>query len=741
MAFSLPRAAIVLACVTVGFAGLAGRVAYLQTYGREAHVRQADRQQHKQQVLPARRGSVFDRNGLLMAGTVQASVLYADPKFMAEEFQDNWERETKTAAERAERIAKGKKVKEISAEAIEKGKKKFPGRYDLTKNGADNAMDAALTELATIINRDPTEVIHQVRGRPEARFLRIAEKLDDSQVAAINALDLPGLGFTPMPIRDYPMQDLAAHILGATGGDGVGIDGLEARYEKVLKGRDGFLREMKDSQGRAINVAEDDYVPPTHGRHVVLTIDANIQLIAEQELRATIVQHNAKAGEVVVMDPWTGEVLALANWPTFNPAEYRETPPINRLNRALVAPYEPGSTIKPFIVSPSVDNKWVGLTDMFHTGGEHYRTPYGRQITDVHGYDHLSMWDVLVKSSNIGMSMLAEKIGNTKLRSALETWEFGKPTGIELPGESGGVFRPLDKWTHFSTESIAQGYEIMVTPVQLARGMCAIANGGQLLRPTIVKGVVEGRGEIGALVSPTLAAQGANVAKPTVSTETTAEIRRVLADVLVRGTGTRARSDVYTVFGKTGTAHLTEPGKRGYSQEKYTSSFVGGAPFDHPRLVIAFIIHEAEKKGKTYFGGTTAAPGAVMVLQRSLEYLGVEPSEKLAPPPPAITAIAHNFDEKAYTQWPENLHKASANNAMKSSLEGGIIRMPRPTAYGVAPEPEIIAMPVIQSTATPEEEGDVDPEHRPGDGVGDAGTQPSTRPSGPTQPSEPTPVG
>lgn len=657
--FSLGRAAVLLAAGTVAFAGLTGRVAFLQTYGREATVRQAERQQHRQRVLEPRRGCIFDRNGVLMAGTIQSKVLFADPKFMMEEFQSKADEELKTRREAEEKRARGKKVSAPTTRSTEA----FPGRY-APWDGVVAARNAALTEVANLLNISPEDLIQKMDDRADSEFAKIAVRVDDKTADAIAKLRIPGLGFQPMPVRNYPLGELASHILGGISSDEVGLDGLEQRYDKVLKGKQGFLKERTDSRGQPIEVTDDNYVPPVHGQHLVLTIDANVQMIAEEELKATVDKQGAKRGEVVVMNPWTGEVLALANYPTYRTEDYLATADADKRrpkteaplvrNSVLVAPYEPGSTIKPFIASPAVQWKITRPGEVFDVHNGHYTTSYGRHVTDVHEYSRLALWDVLVKSSNIGMAELGERMGNAKLREALADFEFGRPTGIELPGESGGVLYSLPKWTKFSTESVSQGYEVMVTPLQLARGMCAIANGGKLLRPTILKGVVDPAGDVAAIPATR---PGASEARQALEPETCAQIRRVLADVLVRGTGSHARSDIYNVFGKTGTAHLTEPGKKVYSQDKYTSSFIGAAPYEHPQLVVAFIIHEAKKNGKNYYGGTTAAPGAVQVLERSLRYMGVAPSPKLPPPPPEIAPELFNYSEKAYSGWPENVRK------------------------------------------------------------------------------------
>jgi cell division protein FtsI (penicillin-binding protein 3) len=536
---------------------------------------------------------------MLMAGTVQTMSLFVDPKFMQEEFQ-----------------ADGRSLVD---------------------------MDKAVERLAETIDRDPFEISQMLGDRHESRFIRIADNLDENTCRAIEKLKLPGVGLMPTNVRYYPMGAIGAHVLGGTGGDGAGLEGLELKFEKLLAGRDGYKRTLKDARRRPIAVNAEDYLPPQNGQHLMLTLDTNIQMIAEQELAAACEQWGAKRGEVVVMDPRTGDVLALANWPAFNPQNLQDSTQETRRNRCLTDPYEPGSTIKPFIVGPVIGWNLAKLTEIFPINGPVYRTPYNRKITDVHPYEKLALWDVIVKSSNVGMSMLAERIGNPNLWKALASFGFGRETGIELPGEDPGMLNPLKKWNKYSTESVAQGYELLVTPLQLARGMCAYANGGRLVQPRLVKGVLDDAGHV---ISRTPTSQ-LKMLPEVVDPMTAAEIKRVLADVPVRGTAQKARSITWNLFGKTGTAHTAKDGS--YNQENYTSSFVGGAPYENPRLVIAFIIHDPDRS-KGHYGGLVSAPSASRVLERSLAYLQVPASPALAPPPPQIANVLYAFDAKAYTR-------------------------------------------------------------------------------------------
>jgi cell division protein FtsI (penicillin-binding protein 3) len=598
--FSPTRAAVVLSVIVTLFCALIGRVAWLETYGRQQTIRRADRQQHQNQVLPARRGSIYDRNWILMAGTTQTRTLYVDPKFMQDSFQED-----------------GKSLGD---------------------------MDKAVDQLAKILKQNPNDLSELLGDRAESRYVKIAQNLDDATVDKITALNLPGIGVTPTDGRAYPMNAVASHILGGVGKDGRGLEGLELEFEKQLAGSDGFERVLKDARRRPIGVSSEDYVAARHGKQLWTTIDANIQTILEEELNDTCTHFDAKRGEAVVIDPHTGEILGLANWPTFNLNDAAKTDPKIRRNRAITDPYEPGSTIKPFIVGPALAWHVTHESDMFHLGGLHYRTPYGRMITDVHGYDDLCLWDVLVKSSNIGMSQLGERLGNPRLHTALASWDFGRPTGIELPGENGGKLNRLAKWSHFSTESVSQGYEIMVTPVQLARAFCGYANGGKLVTPHLVKGLVDADGTVEPVGDHTAFEDLPQVVSP----EAAADVRRILVDVPIRGTaeGSGTRSLTWNIFGKTGTAHISE-GKAGYSTTKFNSSFIAGAPAENPRLVIAFIIHEPDKS-KGHYGGNVAGPGASRVLQRSLEYLQVPPSPDVPLPPADVIPVLHAFNPKAY---------------------------------------------------------------------------------------------
>jgi cell division protein FtsI/penicillin-binding protein 2 len=612
--FSAARATLVLVGLVGTFVVLVGRVAYLQTYGRQHTLAKAQRQQYSTQTLRARRGTIYDRNGIEMAGTVQTQTLFVDPKFMQDCFQQD-----------------GKSLVDL---------------------------DKSVAKLAGLIDKDPFTISQMLGDRFQSRFVKVAEDVDETTSNEIQKLDLPGSGLLPTNVRYYPMGALAAHILGGTGKDGSGLEGLEKKFDSLLAGHDGFKRTLKDARHRPISVAAEDFLPAQHGQHLILTIDANIQMIAEEELARTCKEFRADHGEVVVMDPKTGEVLALANYPTFHPQNLGDSTNDARRNRALTDPYEPGSTIKPFIVGPALAGRAARLDTVFDMPAASYvSTLRNKPVTDVHHYDHLALWDVLVKSSNIGMTMLGERMGKDKIHRAIKGFGFGRPTGIELPAEDPGLVNPAARWGTADVVSVVQGYAVMVTPLQLARGFCAYANGGRLVQPTIVKGLLDADGRVVARVRP----PNVELMPEAVDPITAMEIKRVLCDVVVRGTASKARSRTWNIFGKTGTAHISNKGGRGYSDSKYTSSFLAGAPAEDPRIVVAFIIHEPDKK-LAHFGGAVSAPGASKLIDRILTYLQVPPSPELQPPPAYIAGKLYNYDPKVY-RWPaEGSEQAAATD-------------------------------------------------------------------------------
>ena len=592
---SARRIGVVLGLIGLALASLLGRVAYLQTtFAREAGP-WAARQHDATQTLHARRGSVFDRNGLLLAASEQSTLLFADPKVMHERF-----------------AATGRSLGE---------------------------MDSALEDVARLVRVDPDRAVLAVGRDPDKQYVPLAGDLSESTAASVREMDVPGLGLAPQPRRVYPMGTTAAHLLGAVGRDEAGLEGVERTAESTLAGDDGAKVTIRDKRRRVVAADAAGYALPRHGDHLVLALDARLQTIAEEELARQVAETNAKGGSVVLMDPQTGDVLALANLPTYFPQYVADSRPADRRNRAAVDPYEPGSVVKPFLVAGLIDAGVTRVDEQIEIGDSRvYRTPYGRRITDTRHYaDRLAVWDVLVKSSNVGMVKLGERVGGSLLQGVLGRFGFGQAPGLGVGFEEPGRVPGPATWGKYTRESVMQGYEMLATPVQLARAMCAIANGGRLVRPRVVRGIYEPGGR-------TVLSVGADAGEQVMRPETAAILRRAMSDVTTRGTARRAKMDSYTLFGKTGTSHKAVDG--GYNETAYNATFLGGAPHESPRLVICVTIDEPDKsleKGQGHFGGVAAAPAAGRILARSLEMMGVPPSPPLPDPPPGVAEVLYNF--------------------------------------------------------------------------------------------------
>lgn len=597
--FHARRAALVLSLLGVALVGLVVRVAWLQTAHATDTAPRAERQQHSTQTLHARRGSIFDRNGLMLAGTVQLSTLFVDPKFMYEQFE-----------------ARGKSAFDV---------------------------DLALEKIAELTQADADELVLAAGRDPDARYVPLVRGLSDEAVARLRALEIPGIGFSPEPRRVYPMGETAAHVIGTVGRDENGLEGLERVQEAMLAGFSGSRRTLRDKRRRSIASAAEGYELPEHGDHLVMTIDAQIQLMAEQELAKTVRESGASAGTAVVMDPHTGEILALANYPSYFPQYIADSTADARRNRAVVDPFEPGSMVKPFIVAGMIDRGLARLEETVDVGETKAMRieikGKGRIIRDESQHrQHLAVWDVLVKSSNKGMVRLGERIDTTQLRDLYTSFGFGSETGLGINGENPGDIP--SKWGWGDKESAMFGYAVLVTPIQLCRGMAVLANGGRLVTPRLIAGRVAPGGEFEVEVSPDLQQE---VIRP----EVAQAVRRVLADGPIRGTSKRARLDRWNLFGKTATAHRFVNGKQ--SDNSYVSSFLGGGPYESPRLVIGVSIFNATKDwGENapfgHHGGVVAAPTASRILERAFEYLGVPDSPKLPPAPPHIAAKLHEYE-------------------------------------------------------------------------------------------------
>ncbi len=465
--------------------------------------------------------------------------------------------------------------------------------------------------VAYNLDYDPVTIEKTVSARSRSRYVVIDERLSPERLDKFDALKLPGLATEPVSVRDYPQGRLAGQLVGFVGRDGDGLEGLERQFNDRLKAETGRLAYLRDARRQALWVEADGYRPQSDGETIRLSIDLGIQAIAQRQLEAAVEKFQAAAGQMIVMDPHTGEILAMANVPTFDPARFGDLPAEQRRNRIVTDVFEPGSIFKPFV--------WAALTEtgvmkpsqkVDCTLEGVWRTPYGRRLRDAHP-EGLITWDeVLVQSSNIGMAKAAEKITPEQLHTIVRAFGFGEPTGSGLLGESPGLLNPLKQWTRYSQSSIPMGQEIGVTGMQIARAFCTLANDGYLVTPTIE--AVDYNTEQ-ALIQERLLS-------PSIAMHT----RAVLGRTVEEGTGRHAKSKLYDLFGKTGTAQLPDAVNGGYHQNRYVSSFLAGAPLDEPRLVVGCFIQDPDRS-IGHYGGIVAAPAVKEVIEQSLLYLGVPP--------------------------------------------------------------------------------------------------------------------
>ena len=446
-------------------------------------------------------------------------------------------------------------------------------------------------------------------------FVWIKRWLEEDEGEAIRRVSLEGVDFVKEGKRFYPHQELAGQVLGFAGLDGVGLEGVELSYDKEIRGRPGMLVAERDARGRAILPLGSKVGGEVPGHDIVLTIDENLQYIAEGELAKGVLAASAKGGSVIIMEPGTGEILAMANYPPFNPNHFWRYSPSRWRNRALTDPLEPGSTLKVFTLASALEEGIIKPDDMIYTENGRYAVS-GRFIHDTQPHGWLKVSEVVKYSSNIGAAKIGLALGRERLYRYMERFGLFEPTGIDLKGEGGGLHQPLRNWSRLTTATVSFGQGIAVTPLQLANAYVALANGGLLMRPYVVKRVIDEEGRIIRENRPRVLRR--------VISEKTAE---TLADMLIgvteaEGTGRQAALFGYEVAGKTGTAQKPSQSRRGYMEGKFVASFAGWVPARDPKLLILVVIDEPQ--GVRY-GGVVAAPVFKAVASRALAYLRVAP--------------------------------------------------------------------------------------------------------------------
>ena len=494
-----------------------------------------------------------------------------------------------------------------------------------------SASDGRLASLAAALHMP----VRALRAKLQSRqpFVWLKRQALPREARAIGRLGVPGVYAVTEGRRFYPHGSLAAHVLGFVGVDSQGLEGLEQRFDRVIRGEPQYLEFDRDARGREMFTGGVQ-AAPDHGGRLELTLDAGIQEATERELHNGVAAARAVGGAAVVLDPATGEVLALANVPTYNPNEpgdWTDKRWRDRVrNRAITDPYEPGSTFKAILAAAAIEERVVTPGELFFCERGRFQTA-GRAIHDTHPYGWLSFAEVIQYSSNIGATKVGERLGRERFHRYLRAFGFGDRTGIELPGETPGIVRPVQRWTHVDLATLSFGQGVSVTPVQMAAAFAAIANGGTLLRPFVVKRVVAPNGEVVLENEPTAVRRVVS----TRSARTTTELlRRVVEEE--GGTGTKARLEDFPVAGKTGTAQKVDPSTGVYSSKRI-GSFVGFVPADEPRAVILVLIDEPATSS---YGGVVAAPVFPAIAAAVLKRLGVEP------PAPIVVARAPRAPEK-----------------------------------------------------------------------------------------------
>lgn len=567
------------------FLSVTCRAFYLQILRHEDLVKKAEKQhQHIVQLTPGR-GAILDCNGAPLAVSLDMSSCYGEPR----------------------------RIKDV---------------------------DGTAELLAPLLGMAKHELIARLSSGKG--FVWLERRLTPEVATRIKNMKLTGIGFVAESKRFYPNSEVAAHAVGFTGVDPVGLEGIERKYDTLILGNTGYLVTERDALGRNIDTKSTVIKNASPGKNIVLTLDKNIQYIAEKELAKAVTESGAKNGMALVMEPATGRVLAMANFPTFNPNVYARYAPAQLRNRIVADSFEPGSTFKVFLVAAALEEKVVRPNDVFNCENGSYNYS-GKTIHDTHSFSRLSVSDVLKHSSNIGAAKIGFRLGDERLYRYLRSFGFGERTGIDLPGESPGLLRNSNRWGGFDLATISFGQGVSASAMQLVAATSAVANGGTLMKPYLVERILDDGGREVQKNEP-------QPVRRVISEDTARKVTRMMETVTTEGgTGTNAAVEGFRVAGKTGTAQKADPVTHGYSANKRTASFIGFIPADKPRLTILVVVDEPKTSP---YGGVVAAPAFRGIAVKSLAYLKVahqgeavkSPTPKVieakAVPPPGEEALA-----------------------------------------------------------------------------------------------------
>jgi len=574
---SIRRRVVVVFLVALGiFFGLAIRVAYLQFIRGDELQQSALENRMRSVPVEARRGSIYDRNGNELVTSISVDSVYA-----------------------------------------------YPSQIKNPRATAD--------KIAQVLDMDPEDVYKLITKK--VAHVWIQRKVDFEKASKLKEMELEGIGFVEESRRHYPQGSLAAHVLGFTGVDNQGIVGLEKTYDEELKGKPGRIVIEYDAVGRKIPEALHGYIPPEQGNSLVLTIDQTIQYFVERELDKIVSMYRPKNAVIIVMNPKTGEILAMGNRPTFDPADkpWKNYPQsVWDFNPAVWYCYEPGSTFKIVTMSAALEEGVVEEDDEFFDPGY---IKVADRIIRCHkagGHGSQTFAEVVQNSCNPGFVEVGLKIGIEKFYKYMRDFGFGKPTGIRLSGEAQGIVIPEDKVKEINLATMAIGQSVAVTPIQLITAASAVANNGVLLKPHLVKEIKDSNGKVLKRFEP-------EKVHRVISEETAQRVLNLLEGVVTRGTGRNAYVDGYRTGGKTGTAQVV--GKGGYVKGKYVASFVGFAPINNPEVAVLVMVSEAHTS--LYYGSWVAAPIFSALVKDILHYLKIPEQPSLEKPPDPYAPWEH----------------------------------------------------------------------------------------------------
>ena len=564
-----------LAAMVSVFAGLTWRLVDLKHTQRQAYEESSHRQKTALVPEKPRRGQILDCKGRVLAASVEAYNVFVEPRRLRE----------------------------------------YPDQIQV-----------AAASLQEILGTPGPEICRMIDESRNPGYVKIKAGISPDERALVKEIKLPAVGIQTDWDRSYPANRLTGHIVGFVGAENTGLSGLELQYNALLEGTPGQHVFVVDALRRPIAVQAGEGRDAEDGLNLVLTIDSVIQRFVHEALKKKMDEYEAESAVAIVMNPWTGAILAIVSLPDFDPTQFSKTPQDRMRNRVLTDPYEPGSVFKPIVAAIALDAGTIGYNEKFDCEGGFWSKYGGIGEFGNHQYEMLSVREIILHSSNIGMAKIGLKMGQKKLYDGLKLFGFSSRTGVDLPGEEPGLVWSLPKWSKYSVTRIPFGHEVMVTPLQICRAYSILANGGYVVKPHIVRAVVNNRGEIIEDRQPT-AGMG-SIIKTEVANWM---VQKAMTDVVNEGTGDQAKMDNCQVWGKTGTANIAVNGH--YDSKNYVASFVGGAPAEKPEVVVLVSIRKPNRSlGKGYSGGRVAAPVVHDILENTLRYMGVIEEETMADP-------------------------------------------------------------------------------------------------------------